>query len=230
MTPLFRWPLLPGALLLVAAQAACAQVLPDPVAPAVVGRPLDQIKPARTAPAKPPARSAAARPATPKVAAATATATMGAAAAVAPPVAAPAPSAPVAAAQSAGQRVAKQAVDDRADAHAEQLSEVGKGSHFARKPLAEGAYFGERHRAAARRYYAANPVMRPAVKWKIGEPVPREAVVALVPRPLLAALPPVPPGHQYVELGGEVVLVATASKMVVDGISRTRNETALLAR
>jgi hypothetical protein len=68
------------------------------------------------------------------------------------------------------------------------------------------------------------------VKWKIGEPVPREAVVALVPRPLLAALPPVPPGHQYVELGGEVVLVAAGSRMVVDGISRPRNETALLSR
>lgn len=222
MTALFRWPLLSGTLLLVAAQAACAQTLPDPVAPAVVGRPLDQIRPARSQ-AKPPAKAVAAKPAAPRVAAATA--------AVAPPVAALQP-APVAAAQPAapGQRVAKQAVDDRADAHAEQLSEVGKGTRFARKPLAEGAYFGARHRAAARRYYEAYPVMRPAVKWKIGEPVPREAVVALVPRPLLAALPPVPPGHQYVELGGEVVLVADGSRMVVDGISRTRNETALLSR
>ena len=42
-----------------------------------------------------------------------------------------------------------------------------------------------------------------------------------VPKGLLAALPPLPPGYRYVELAGEVVMVASTSKMVVDGISRS---------
>jgi hypothetical protein len=41
-----------------------------------------------------------------------------------------------------------------------------------------------------------------------------------VPDDLRAALPVLPPGHQYVQLDGEVVLVAVQSRMVVDGVSR----------
>lgn len=232
MHALLRSPLLPAAALLLAAPWTLAQApLPDPVAPAVIGRPLDQLAPARpkAAPAKPAAAKAspapqvaaspAAKPTAPVVAAAPAVATA--------PAAVPVSVAPSAAPST--QRTAKPAVDDRADPRM-QLDDVGKGTNFARKPLGEGAYFGERHRNAARRFYDANPVMRPAVKWKIGEPVPAGAVVAMVPRGLLAALPPVPPGHAYVELGGEVVLVASESRMVVDGISRPSAGTAVVSR
>ena len=41
-----------------------------------------------------------------------------------------------------------------------------------------------------------------------------------VPDEVRARLPALPPGHQYVQLDGEVVLVAVASRMVVDGVSR----------
>jgi hypothetical protein len=214
-----RFPLLPAAALLLA--GACSQALaespliPDPVAPAVIGRPLDQIRPARPARARPVRKHAAAKPKPAREAVAAKEArpavAMGAGAATALPVAA-APAAP---------RAAKQALDDRADTHF-QAGEVGKGTHFARKPLGEGAYFGDRHRQAAYKYYEEHPVKRPSVNWKIGEPVPRDAVVALVPNALLAVLPKVPPGHRYVELGGDVVLIAAQSKMVVDGISRRR--------
>jgi hypothetical protein len=107
---------------------------------------------------------------------------------------------------------------------------VAANAPVRRKAAGDGAYFTDQHRSAAHQYYEAHPVLRPIVKWTIGAPVPSGAVVALVPRGLLAALPQVPPGHQYVELGGDVVLIATGSKMVVDGISRGRMETALLAR
>lgn len=221
--------LLPAAaLLLGAALPAVAQNLPDPIAPAVIGRPLDELRPIR------PAKPKAVKPATPTVAAKPAAAPQVAARPATAAAVAAAPAAPQVAAvavphdPSAPQRAAKQAVDDRADPNL-QLDDVGKGTHFARKPLGEGAYFGDGHRLAARKYYELNPVMRPAVKWKIGEPVPRDAVIALVPRGLLATLPQVPPGHQYVELGGEVVMIATGSRMVVDGISRHRPPADLLS-
>jgi hypothetical protein len=158
---------------------------------------------------------------------------MGAAAAAAvAATATPVRTEPAAAPQAAParQREAKQAVDDRAGDAATPQGEVGQGRQFSRKPLGEGAYIGQRHRKAVRKYYEQHPVLRPAVKWKIGEPVPAGAVAAMVPRGLLAVLPKVPPGHQYVELGGEVVLIASGSKMVVDGISRGGGETAQLAR
>ncbi|MBE7367163.1 hypothetical protein [Ramlibacter pallidus] len=232
MHAIFRLPLLSAAALLFAEPlfAIAESPMPDPIAPAVIGRPLDQlgalknVRP-KAIPSKPaPAKRVAAKPAAAKPLAvapqhaAVTTATLGAAAAVAAP--APASTAP---------REAKQAVDDRADPNT-RLSEVGEGKRLARKPLGEGAYIAARHRNAVHKYYEQHPVMRPAVKWKIGEPVPRDAVAALVPRGVLAVLPPAPPGHTYVELGGEVVLVATGSRMVVDGVSRTRTETAQLTR
>ena len=188
-----RLPLLSCVLLLAAAPHAWAESpLPDPVPPAVIGRPLDQIQPARPVRAKPPA----AKPAAPR------------------PQAAAAGQAP-----SSSQHQAKQALDDRADPRMQMVG-VGTGTHFARKPLGPGAYFGDRHRAAVRKYYGEHPGAGPAVNWRIGEPVPRGAALGTVPRGLLGSLPPVPPGHRYVELGGEVVLMASGSKMVVDGISR----------
>lgn len=232
MHALFRLPLPPAAALLLAAAplAFAESPLPDPIAPAVIGRPLHQIGPAKAAKHKAAAKRAAARAAAAKRSAARQLAAHPAArTAVA---AAPAAQAvPVAAQQQAPgtTRAAKQALDDRADPRM-TASEVGKGTHFARKPTAAGAYFGDRHRSAARKYYEEHPVMRPVVHWKIGEPVPRDAVVARVPSALLAVLPKVPPGHQYVELGGDVVLIATGSKMVVDGIARGRGETAMVSR
>jgi hypothetical protein len=204
-----RLPLLSGVLLLAAAPLAAAESpLPDPVAPAVIGRPLDQIGPARATRPKPASTKAAAQPATARKVASRTTAAQ-------PLVLAPA------AAQDAQGMLhrPKQAVDDRADPRM-RLDDVGTGTNFARKPLGEGAYFADKHRLAVRQYYAQHPVSGPGAGWKIGEPVPRGAKVAELPRGLLASLPAVPPGHRYLQLGGEVVLIAAGSKMVVDGISR----------
>lgn len=211
---MIRLPLLPRLLLLAGAQLALAESpLPDPVAPAVIGRPLDQIKPARPVREKreaaKPARSgqAASHPAA-------------ATKVVRQPASAPqamatslAPGAP------ATRHPAKQALDDRADPHM-QVDDVGKGTHMARKPLEPGAYFGDKHRTAVRKYYADHPVSGATAKWQVGEPVPRGAPLAAVPKALLPSLPEQPPGHRYIQLGGEVVLIAEGSRMVVDGISR----------
>ena len=181
-----RFLLIAGLLPLAGAPFALAESplpLPDPVPPAVIGRPLDQLKPARPVQQKPaaakpaPSRQVAPRPA--------ATAPVARPQAVAPKT----PAHGVAQNASATQRPAKKALDDRADPRM-QLDNVGTGSHLARKPLGPGVFFGDRHRTAAR-------------------------------KGLLAALPPLPPGYRYVELAGEVVMVASTSKMVVDGISRS---------
>ena len=213
MHVMFRMPQLAGMLLIAATPLAGAESpMPDPIAPAVIGRPLDQIRPARPVRQKP----AAAKPNRPKQLAA------GSKAAPAKPSVAPV--APVAAAvpqAPAPQRVAKQALDDRADPRTQVVNDVGKGTRFASKPLGPGVYFSSMHQTLVRRYYQAHPAAGAGGKWRIGEPIPPKAAVTGVPDDVRAALPRVPPGHQYVQLDGEVVLVALPSRMVVDGISRS---------
>ena len=186
--------------------------LPDPVAPAVIGRPLDQIVPRRPAPQHPsvpkshrPEQAAPSKKASPTPPAASL--------AISPPVAQPTPALP--------QHVPKQALDDRADPHAVVAQDVGQGTHFGRKPLAPGAYLGSKAQALVRKYYDAHPAVLRVQHWKIGEPMPARAAVTGVPDDVRAALPRLPPGHQYVQLDGDVVLVAVQSRMVVDGISRS---------
>jgi hypothetical protein len=229
MDAMHRLLLLPGVLLFAGAPAALAEspLMPDPIAPAVIGRPLDQIRPARVARPKPMsvrpaspertgARPAAAAPAklarktSPAQAKAAPLALAAPAAAVATPVTQDVP----------GQRAAKKTLDDRFDASV-HLGEVGKGTHFARKPLAPGAYFADRHREAVRKYYEEHPASGQSATWRIGEAVPRGVSVKSVPAALLPNLPALPPGHRYVQLGGDVVMIAEGSKMVVDGISRS---------
>lgn len=213
MATMLRLLLLPGVLFAGASFALAESPMPDPIAPAVIGRPfghMQQTRPAQRKPvaAKPAhARSATAKRPTAhaKLARKTAPATqaMGAAPAHAP----------------AGAHGPKQAVDDRADPRM-RLDDVGKGTHFARKPLGTGAYIGDKSRDAVLKYYQEHPSAGTAANWKVGEPVPRGAALASVPPGLLASLPQLPPGHRYVELGGEVVMIAAGSRVVVDGISR----------
>jgi Ni/Co efflux regulator RcnB len=117
------------------------------------------------------------------------------------------------------ERKAKSAVDDRADPKA-RLADVGKGTHMARQPLKPGAYFNDKAREAVHAYYAAQKGKRTAAPrvWKIGESLPAGAAQGAVPPALLARLPRLPPGHRYVQVGSDVVLIAAGSKMVVDGI------------
>lgn len=129
-------------------------------------------------------------------------------------------------------RQAKQTLDDRADPRM-PLDNVGQGTHFARKPLGEGAYFDDANRQAVRKYYAARAgkpcspdgsanepcaPMQPKQPWRIGQPLPAGAIAQAVPKGLRQSLPKVPPGLSYVQVGGDILLVANGSKMVVDGI------------
>lgn len=212
MHVMFRLPHLMGALLLAATPFAGAESpMPDPIAPAVIGRPLHQIRPARPVRQKP----AAPKANRPKQVAASKKAV---------PTRPPAPVAVAPAtvqAAPASQHVPKLARDDRADPRPQVAADVGTGTRLARKPLGPGAYFSSKDQTLVRRYYEAHPVSGRVTPWKIGEPVPPRAALTGVPDDLRAALPVLPPGHQYVQLDGEVVLVAVQSRMVVDGVSRT---------
>jgi len=134
------------------------------------------------------------------------------------------------------ERKAKRAVDDRADTRV-RSDDVGKGKHMARKPLQPGAYFNDRNRDVVHRYYASaghggkacppglakknNGCMPPgqAKKWQIGQPLPPTVVVYPVPQQIIIGLPPVPVGHKYVQVAGDILLIAVGTKMVVDGIN-----------
>lgn len=221
-----RLPLLAGVLLFAGAPLVFAQSsLPDPIAPAVIGRSLwEWALPAREKAAKAPHakdKSAAAKPARHKQRDARASGSTKVARHPAATGGSAQSRTATLGAGAATTHVAKQALDDRVDPRM-RVDDVGKGTHFASKPLAPGVYFGNAHRAAVQKYFEAHPLASgtPA-GWRIGEPVPHGVPLAPVPGSLLAALPKVPPGHRYVELGGDVLLVAGGSNMVVDGISHT---------
>lgn len=113
----------------------------------------------------------------------------------------------------------------------------GKGKQVARKAPQPGAYFDDRNRDVVHRYYASaghggkacppglakknNGCMPPgqAKKWQVGQPLPPTVVVYPVPQQIVIGLPPVPVGHKYVQVAGDILLIAVGTKMVVDGIN-----------
>ena len=141
--------------------------------------------------------------------------------------------APVAFAQGAKQ-------EREAAAPTDELNEVGKGQKLARQPLKPGAFITPRHRAAVQAWIAQNhgagmtcfPGMvkrgqacvpgPEAGSWQMGAPVTPSARLAEPPAGLLAALPPAPPGNIYVLLSGDILLIAAASRIVVDAVSANK--------
>ena len=101
------------------------------------------------------------------------------------------------------------------------MGNVGSGTQIASNAAAPTGRFTGKDLALVRRYYDAHPVSGQPAQWKIGEPIPPRAMLTGVPDDLRAALSGLPAGHQYVQVDGEVVLVAVQSRVVVDGISRS---------
>lgn len=136
----------------------------------------------------------------------------------------------------------KQDKQDKHDKHGKKAKadkdDVGHGKTMGRKALQPGAYFNDRSRNEVQRYYASagkggkacppglakknNGCMPPGQakkQWNIGQPLPATVVVHPVPQQLVINLPPVPVGHRYVQVAGDILLIAIGSKMVVDGIN-----------
>lgn len=104
-----------------------------------------------------------------------------------------------------------------------------------RETVRHGGHFNENARNGVREYYARgrhcppglakkhNGCMPPgqAKKWQLGQPMPRDIAPAPVPRDVLVLLPRLPAGHQYVSYGGDILLIAAGSRVVVDAITVT---------
>ncbi|MBC5782097.1 hypothetical protein H8N03_04015 [Ramlibacter sp. USB13] len=98
----------------------------------------------------------------------------------------------------------------------------------------QGAFFTGRHRDSVHTYYASGKHCPPGLakknngcmppgqakkQWNVGQPLPTTVVIAPVPQQIIVTLPPVPVGHKYVQVAGDILLVAAGSMMVVDGIN-----------
>lgn len=98
-----------------------------------------------------------------------------------------------------------------------------------------GGYFGDRHRAAAYEYYERqgraghcppglakkhNGCQPPghAKQWQLGRPLERGVVVYPVPREVIVRIGQPPAGYRYVQVLGDVLMVAIGTNMVVDAI------------
>lgn len=57
-----------------------------------------------------------------------------------------------------------------------------------------------------------------AKKWARGMPLPAGLQYHDLPRDLLMRLPPPPPNHRYVQVAGDVLLIAVGSMMVIDAV------------
>jgi Ni/Co efflux regulator RcnB len=57
-----------------------------------------------------------------------------------------------------------------------------------------------------------------AKKWAKGHPLPRSVAFYDLPHDLLVRMPPPPPGHRYVRVAGDILLIAVGSSMVMDAI------------
>ena len=96
-------------------------------------------------------------------------------------------------------------------------------------------HFNQRQRSAARDYFGQRPrrgscppglarkshsCLSPgyAKKWRIGYPLPRDAVFYDLPRSLGGQLGYPSPGYRYVRVAADILLIAVATGMVIDAI------------
>ena len=124
--------------------------------------------------------------------------------------------------------------DQHTEKKGDQRDDAAKSRHEA--PSAEKhGHFDDRHRAAVREYYddqfrsghcppglakKHNGCMPPgqAKKWQVGQPLPRDVIYYSVPQPLVVQIGPPPPGHRYVRVATDILLIAIGTGMVVDAI------------
>lgn len=97
-------------------------------------------------------------------------------------------------------------------------------------------HFTDENRQAIRDYYAKqfnrgkcppglekknNGCMPPglAKEWSLGHELPREVVYYEVPPTVLINLGPPPAGHRFVRVAGDILLIATGTRMVLDAMA-----------
>jgi Ni/Co efflux regulator RcnB len=58
-----------------------------------------------------------------------------------------------------------------------------------------------------------------AKKWAVGRPLPADVRYYPLPRDLEVRLRPPPPGYRYVQVAGDVLMIAVGTAMVVDALT-----------
>ncbi|MBL8696818.1 MAG: hypothetical protein JNK67_00510 [Alphaproteobacteria bacterium] len=113
---------------------------------------------------------------------------------------------------------------------------AGKARREPAPSVAVSVHFEDRDRALVRDYYAAlgsggrcppglakkgNGCLPPgqAKKWRLGRPLPPSLVFHAVPPQLLVELRPLPAGHRYVRVAGDILMIAIGTSIVVDAIA-----------
>jgi Ni/Co efflux regulator RcnB len=86
-----------------------------------------------------------------------------------------------------------------------------------------GSYYGEQARSGkcppglAKKNNGCMPPGQ-AKKWARGRPLPPDLRYNDLPYDLLRRLPPPPPQHRYVQVAGDVLMIAVGSSMVIDAV------------
>lgn len=107
--------------------------------------------------------------------------------------------------------------DDRPDSR-------GRGHFEQRQRVAVHEYYeNEFHRGhcppgLAKKHNGCMPPGQ-AKKWIVGRPLPREVVYYDVPPALVVQIGAPPPGHRYVRVASDILLIAVGTGMVVDAIN-----------
>lgn len=139
---------------------------------------------------------------------------------------------PVMAEKPAWAGAGKSGKNERADRRDEQ-----KGERHDKDGPAAGkrSHFEDKHRVAVREYYGEqfsrgrcppglakkqNGCMPPgqAKKWNVGQPLPRAVTYYSVPQPLVLRIGAPPSGYRYVRVGSDILLIETATRMIIDAI------------
>ncbi|MFZ5798073.1 MAG: hypothetical protein ACOY3O_06545 [Thermodesulfobacteriota bacterium] len=116
----------------------------------------------------------------------------------------------------------------------------GKSAGLHDKDVDIHVHFGDHHREVIQAYYRDqyragtcppglakknNGCLPPgqAKKWVIGRPLPPDIIVYDLPPVIITQLGPPPPGHRYIRVDSDILLLAVGTSMVIDalqGLSR----------
>lgn len=74
-------------------------------------------------------------------------------------------------------------------------------------------------RGLAKKHNGCYPPGFSKKRYVIGQPLPRYVVIEPLPRDLIYSLPPPPAGYYYRRVDGDILLIAEATKHVIDAIT-----------
>lgn len=112
--------------------------------------------------------------------------------------------------------------EDSARHHSDHDGDVTIAINFGDREIIENYLAGAARRDCPPGLAKKNPPCIPpgqAKKWRIGYPLPDDVVFVPISGDLLGRLHPLPYGYQYVQVDKDVLLIAEASKKVIDAVT-----------